>query len=63
MQQRKPKQQPTRQEHSLLWRMVRDQVRTIASQSDTIRRQDNLIETLLMGNRTERVKTFSKWVN
>lgn len=63
MQQRKPKQQPTRHEHWLLWRMVRDQVRTIASQSDTIRRQDNLIETLLIGNRTGCVQTFSKRVN
>ena len=60
MKERKPKRRPTRQDLALMWRMLRDQVRMIASQSDTIRRLENLIRTLLTRKRAE---TPSRWLN
>ncbi len=63
MKERKPKRHPTRQDLSLMWGMVRDQVRIIASQSNTIRRLENLINNLLTRNRTHRAKTSSRRVN
>jgi hypothetical protein len=63
MKERTLKRRPTRKDLSLMWRMVRDQVRIIASQSDTIRRLEKMISNMLTRNRTHRAKTSSRRVN